>query len=69
MPYGLTISPSVFQAFANDVLWDMIGRFVVVFMDNILIYSVTHVNHVRQVLQGLLAHQLGEKCISQEYYS
>ncbi|KAI4887888.1 hypothetical protein NFI96_000720 [Prochilodus magdalenae] len=68
MPYGLRNAPSVFQAFINDVLRDMIGRFVIAYIDDILVYSPdlpTHVRHVREVLKRLLEHQLyvkGEKC-------
>ncbi|KAI4879276.1 hypothetical protein NFI96_004803 [Prochilodus magdalenae] len=68
MPYGLRNAPSVFQAFINDVLRDMIGHFVIAYIDDILVYSPdlpTHVRHVREVLARLLEHQLyvkGEKC-------
>ncbi|KAI4885455.1 hypothetical protein NFI96_014403 [Prochilodus magdalenae] len=68
MPFGLRNAPSVFQAFINDVLRDMIGRFVIAYIDDILVYSPdlpTHVRHVREVLTRLLEHQLyvkGEKC-------
>ncbi|KAI4900377.1 hypothetical protein NFI96_000695, partial [Prochilodus magdalenae] len=68
MSFGLRNAPSVFQAFINDVLRDMIGQFVIAYIDDILIYSPdysSHVQHVRQVLTRLLKHQLyvkGEKC-------
>ncbi|XP_049335604.1 uncharacterized protein LOC125802248 [Astyanax mexicanus] len=68
MPFGLRNAPSVFQAFVNDVFRDMIGQFVIVSIDDILIYSDSfenHVHQVRQVLTRLLEHQLyvkGEKC-------
>ncbi|KAI4902633.1 hypothetical protein NFI96_002208 [Prochilodus magdalenae] len=68
MSFGLRNAPSVFQAFINDVLRDMIGQFVIAYIDDILIYSSdynSHVQHVRQVLTRLLKHQLyvkGEKC-------
>ncbi|KAI4898691.1 hypothetical protein NFI96_020791 [Prochilodus magdalenae] len=68
MSFGLRNAPSVFQAFINDVLRDMLGRFVIAYIDDILIYSpdyLTHVQQVRQVLTRLLEHQLfvkGEKC-------
>ncbi|KAI4874334.1 hypothetical protein NFI96_004585 [Prochilodus magdalenae] len=61
MSFGLRNSPSVFQAFVNDVLRDMLGRFVIAYIDDILIYSPdysTHVQQVRQVLTRLLEHQL-----------
>lgn len=68
MPFGLTNAPAVFQNLVNDVLCDMIGRFVFVYIDDILIFSKdleTHEVHVRQVLQRLLENKLfvkAEKC-------
>ncbi len=68
MPFGLANSPSVFQAFMNDIFRDMLDRWVIVYIDDILIYSDTqeeHVRHVRSVLKRLLQHQLyvkAEKC-------
>uniref|UniRef100_A0A673CBI9 Gypsy retrotransposon integrase-like protein 1 n=1 Tax=Sphaeramia orbicularis TaxID=375764 RepID=A0A673CBI9_9TELE len=68
MPFGLTNAPAVFQALVNDVLRDMLNVFVFVYLDDILIFSSdeeTHIQHVRQVLQRLLANQLfvkSEKC-------
>ncbi|KAI2644254.1 Transposon Tf2-9 polyprotein [Labeo rohita] len=68
MPFGLCNSPAAFQHFINDVLRDMLGRWCYAYLDDILIYSKTqeeHTQHVRAVLQRLLAHQLFcklEKC-------
>ncbi|KAL0157403.1 hypothetical protein M9458_048649 [Cirrhinus mrigala] len=68
MPFGLANSPSCFQAFVNDVFRDMLNRWVIVYIDDILIYSNSyseHVQHVRCVLQRLISHQLfakEEKC-------
>ncbi len=68
MPFGLSISPAVFQSFINDVFRDMLNRQVVVYIDDIPIYSDTledHVQHVRAVLQRLIQYQLFakiEKC-------
>ncbi len=68
MPFGLANSPSVFQAFMNDIFRDMLDRWVIVYIDDILIYSDTqeeHVRHVQSVLKWLLQHQLyvkAEKC-------
>ena len=68
MPFGLSNAPAVFQALVNDVLRDMLNRYVFVYLDDILIFSPdedTHVRHVHQVLQRLLTHQLfvkAEKC-------
>lgn len=68
MPVGLCNVPAVFQALVNDVLRDMLNRFVFVYLDDILIFSRTlaeHKQHVRQVLQRLLENRLyvkAEKC-------
>ena len=39
MPFGLTNAPAVFQALVNDVLRDMLNRFIFVYLDDILIFS------------------------------
>ncbi len=68
MPLGLSNSPAVFQALVNDMLRDMVNRFVFVYFDDILIFSQNerdHVQHVRRVLQRLLENHLFakvEKC-------
>ncbi len=68
MPFGLSNCPSVFQAFINYVFRDMLNQWVIVYIDDILIYSETyaeHVRHVRAVLKRLQQHQLyakAEKC-------
>ncbi|KAK3517471.1 hypothetical protein QTP70_012450 [Hemibagrus guttatus] len=68
MPYGLSNTPSVFQSFMNEMFWDMLHRFVVVYIDDIFIYSPNlsdHVDHVKQVLNRLRHYHLYlklEKC-------
>lgn len=68
MPFGLTNAPAVFQALDNDVLRDMLDRFVFFYLDDILIFSKgikEHVQHVQEVLQWLLDNQLfvkAKKC-------
>ncbi len=55
---GLSTVPQSFQAFINDVFRDMLNRWVIVSMDDILLYSdslETHFSHVRAVLQRLIS--------------
>lgn len=65
MPYGLVNAPSVFQDFMNEVLRDFLNWFVIVYIDNILIFSRSQAEHVSEVLQWLCEHSLylkAEKC-------
>ena len=61
MPFGLCNAPATFQALMHDVLRPFLRRFVLVFFDDILIYSESwadHLRHVRAVLSTLQQHQL-----------
>ena len=61
---GLTKSPATFQHFMNDIFQDMADVFVIVYLDDILIFSKNiseHRNHVRQVLAHLRKHHLWVK--------
>ncbi|KAK3510494.1 hypothetical protein QTP70_009151 [Hemibagrus guttatus] len=68
MPFGLTNAAAVFQALINGVFQDLLGRSVIAYIDDILVYSASmedHVRHVREVLARLQQHHLYvklEKC-------
>ena len=61
MPFGLTNAPSVFMHLMNTVLAEYVDEFVIVFIDDILIYSNSeeeHKQHVELVLRKLREHTL-----------
>ena len=66
--FGLTNAPTYFMNMMNKVFMDELDKFVVVFIDDILIYSETveeHEKHLRIVLEKLRQNQLYakfEKC-------
>lgn len=60
MPYGLTGALATFQAIMNHILRPLLRKCVVVFIDDILIYSKTyeeHVQHIKMVFDILREHQ------------
>ena len=71
MPFGLTNAPVAFMDLMNKVFQPYIDQFVVVFVDDILIYSQSeweHEYHLRIVLQLLRDHQLYAKFSKFEFW-
>jgi hypothetical protein len=61
MPFRLTNTPTTFQALMNDILHPCLHRFVLVFFDDILIYSRTWSEHLRHI--HLIFTKLQEHCL------
>lgn len=56
MPFGLKNAPSIFQRCVNDILYDYIGKFAYVYIDDVLIFSntpVEHMQHIKQIFHAL----------------
>ncbi|KAG1929978.1 retrotransposable element [Pimephales promelas] len=68
MPFGLSNSPAIFRGFMNEIFRDLLNQFVVIYIDDVLIYSpdlTSHIHHVQTVLQRLRDYHLYlklEKC-------
>ena len=68
MPFGLTNAPSGFQRFLNTIFADLLDVFVIIYLDDILIFSLNeedHIKHVSEVFRRLCKHNFfanGKKC-------
>ncbi|KAF8692347.1 hypothetical protein RHS03_08627, partial [Rhizoctonia solani] len=61
MTFGLTNAPASFQHFMNNLFKDLLDECVIIYLDDILIYSkddASHTLHVHEVLQRLMENQL-----------
>ena len=68
MPFGLTNAPATFCTLMNQLFHDYLDKFMVVYLDDIVVYSRTleeHVEHLRIILKVLQENSLyvkKEKC-------
>lgn len=72
MPFGLTNAPATFQHLMNNIFRDMLDVCVIIYLDDILVYSSSlseHVQHVHSVLQRLLQHRLYAKLEKCQFHS
>ena len=71
MPFGLSNASAVFMCLMNGVFREYLDKFVIVFLDDILIYSKSeeeHEHQLKMVLQVLREHQLFAKLRKCSFY-
>jgi len=71
LPFGLTNAPATFQNLMQDIFKDYLDDFVVVFLDDILVFSKTrpdHERHLRLVLNKLREHKLYAKLSKCDFF-
>ena len=74
IPFQLSNVPTIFMCLMNGVFWvfrEYLDKFVIVFLDDILVYSKLaeeHEHHRRMVLQVLIEHQLYAKLSKCSFY-
>lgn len=64
MPFGLSNAPGTFQALMNNIFGPYLRKFILVFFDDILVFSKTpeeHITHLNIVMDILKEHQLSVK--------
>jgi hypothetical protein len=71
VPFGLSNAPTIFMCLINGIFNEYLDKFVIVFLDDIHIYSKSkeeHEKHLRMVLQVLRKHQLYSKLRKCSFY-
>ena len=72
MPFGLCNAPSTFQHFVNNIFSNLVGKYLVVYLNDILVYSRNlkdHIAHVQEVLQQLCKNDLFAKASKCKFHS
>lgn len=71
LPFGLTNAPATFMTLMNDIFRPILDKFVIVYLDDILVYStsvVEHEQHLRRVLETLRENKLYAKLSKCEFF-
>ena len=71
MLFGLTNSPATFQRFMNDILGDLLDKCIMVYLNDILVYSNNlkeHKEHIHELLRRLRKHGLYTKANKCEWH-
>jgi hypothetical protein len=71
VPFGLSNTPPIFMFLMNGVFREYLDKFVIVFLDDILVFSMSeeeHEHHLRMVFQVLREHQLYSKLSKCSFY-
>ena len=71
MPFRLTNAPATFQELINNILRPYLDIFIIIYLNNILIYSKNkkqHTKHVRKILKALDKYSLRLKLKKCEFY-
>jgi hypothetical protein len=71
VPFGLSNAPAVFMCLVNGIFREYLDKFVIVFLDDIFIYSKSeeeHEENLKMVLQVLREHQLYAKLSKCSFY-
>ena len=63
MPFGVTNAPAQFMNMMNDLLGEYLDKFVLVFLDDVLIYSANPQDHANEHLKKVLGKLRGASAV------
>jgi hypothetical protein len=72
MPFGLINAPAMWQVFINNVLREYLDVFVIIYLDDILIFSKTeeeYKEHIKKIFRKLINENLRIKTEKTEFYA